>query len=65
MELCEADALKPETLDDVLSGVDTAYYLVHSMASGKKFLQAMRRRRAISQWRQAARGSGASVFSAA
>ena len=36
-ELCEADALKPETLDDVLTGVDTAYYLVHSMASGKKF----------------------------
>ena len=37
VELCEADALKPETLDDVLSGIDTAYYLVHSMASGKKF----------------------------
>jgi uncharacterized protein YbjT (DUF2867 family) len=36
-ELCEADALKPETLDRALSGVDTAYYLVHSMAAGKRF----------------------------
>jgi len=37
VELCEADALKPETLDRALSGVDTAYYLVHSMAAGKEF----------------------------
>lgn len=35
VELCAADALRPETLDRVLSGVDTAYYLVHSMAAGK------------------------------
>jgi uncharacterized protein YbjT (DUF2867 family) len=33
----EADALRPETLDDALSGIDTAYYLVHSMAAGKQF----------------------------
>ncbi len=37
VELCAADALRPETLDRVLSGVDTAYYLVHSMAAGKQF----------------------------
>jgi len=35
--LREADALKPGTLDDVLAGIDTAYYLVHSMAAGKEF----------------------------
>ena len=37
VELCAADALRPETLDQALSGVDTAYYLVHSMAAGKRF----------------------------
>jgi len=36
-EIIEADALKPETLDAALAGVDTAYYLVHSMAAGKDF----------------------------
>jgi len=37
VELCQADALQPETLDAALAGVDTAYYLVHSMAAGKAF----------------------------
>jgi len=37
VELVEADALKPETLVPVLSGVDVAYYLVHSMAAGRDF----------------------------
>lgn len=37
VDIREADALKPETLDAALSGVDTAYYLVHSMAAGKRF----------------------------
>ena len=37
VELCEADALEPSTLDAALQGVDTAYYLVHSMAAGKSF----------------------------
>jgi uncharacterized protein YbjT (DUF2867 family) len=36
-EIIEADALRPETLDAALAGVDTAYYLVHSMAAGKDF----------------------------
>ncbi len=37
IELAEADALRPETLAAVLDGVDTAYYLVHSMAAGRGF----------------------------
>jgi uncharacterized protein YbjT (DUF2867 family) len=37
VELAAADALRPETLDDVLRDVDIAYYLVHSMAAGKDF----------------------------
>jgi uncharacterized protein YbjT (DUF2867 family) len=37
VELMEADALRPETLDAVLSGVDVAFYLVHSMAAGRDF----------------------------
>ena len=37
VELAEADALEPESLDSVLEDVDIAYYLVHSMAAGKSF----------------------------
>jgi uncharacterized protein YbjT (DUF2867 family) len=37
VELVEADALVPDSLPAALRGVDTAYYLVHSMASGKRF----------------------------
>jgi uncharacterized protein YbjT (DUF2867 family) len=36
-ELVTADALDPPTLDAALRGVDTAYYLVHSMAAGPQF----------------------------
>jgi uncharacterized protein YbjT (DUF2867 family) len=36
-EVVEADALKPETLPAALAGIDTAYYLVHSMAAGRGF----------------------------
>jgi uncharacterized protein YbjT (DUF2867 family) len=36
-ELVQADALRPETLQPVLAGCDTAYYLVHSMAAGRRF----------------------------
>ena len=36
-ELCAADALDPEQLDAALQNVDTAYYLVHSMAAGNAF----------------------------
>ena len=37
VETRAADALLPATLDAALEGVDTAYYLVHSMASGRDF----------------------------
>jgi uncharacterized protein YbjT (DUF2867 family) len=37
VELVEADALLPESLPAALAGVDTAYYLVHSMAAGRNF----------------------------
>ena len=37
VDIVEADALRPETLDRALRGVDTAYYLVHSMAAGRQF----------------------------
>ncbi len=37
LELVEADALQPDSLDAALSGIEVAYYLVHSMAAGKNF----------------------------
>ena len=37
VEIVQADALVPESLPAALEGIDTAYYLVHSMASGKGF----------------------------
>ncbi len=37
VELIEADALKPATLDGALQDIDLAYYLVHSMAAGRRF----------------------------
>jgi uncharacterized protein YbjT (DUF2867 family) len=37
VELGEADALEPDSLPRVLEGVDTAYYLVHSMSAGSGF----------------------------
>ncbi|TVP87976.1 MAG: DUF2867 domain-containing protein [Thioalkalivibrio sp.] len=39
VERVAADALKPETLEAALRDVDTAYYLVHSMAAGRNFGQ--------------------------
>jgi uncharacterized protein YbjT (DUF2867 family) len=39
VEIVEADALKPATLSKALAGVSVAYYLVHSMASGRHFGQ--------------------------
>jgi uncharacterized protein YbjT (DUF2867 family) len=37
VECVAADALDPASLDRALVGIDIAYYLVHSMASGKDF----------------------------
>ncbi|WNO09557.1 DUF2867 domain-containing protein [Teredinibacter sp. KSP-S5-2] len=39
VELVEADALSPHTLNKALTGIDTVFYLIHSMASGKKFAE--------------------------
>ncbi len=37
VDIVEADALEPASLAAALGGVDTAYYLVHSMAAGRHF----------------------------
>ncbi|MFO1412446.1 MAG: SDR family oxidoreductase [Burkholderiales bacterium] len=37
VECVAADALDPASLDRALAGIDVAYYLVHSMASGPSF----------------------------
>jgi uncharacterized protein YbjT (DUF2867 family) len=39
VELVQADALDEDTLASALAGVDIAFYLVHSMAAGRKFGQ--------------------------
>lgn len=43
VECVSADALDPPSLRAVLAGVDTAYYLVHSMAAGAAFPELDRR----------------------
>lgn len=37
VDLVEADALVPATLEKALQNIDVAYYLVHSMAAGNNF----------------------------
>jgi len=37
VDIVEADALVPDTLEKALVDIDVAFYLVHSMASGKHF----------------------------
>jgi len=37
VEVVGGDVLEPASLSDALRGVDTAYYLVHSMGSGSEF----------------------------
>jgi uncharacterized protein YbjT (DUF2867 family) len=37
VEIIAADALDPDSLAPALAGIDVAYYLVHSMASGSSF----------------------------
>ncbi len=39
VERVQADALQPETLAAALKDIDVAYYLVHSMAAGRRFGQ--------------------------
>jgi uncharacterized protein YbjT (DUF2867 family) len=42
-EVFAGDLMDPASLDAAMQGVDTAYYLVHSMASGEAFQDADRR----------------------
>ncbi len=37
VELVEADALLPQSLEKVLKNIDIAYYLIHSMGAGRRF----------------------------
>jgi len=52
VEVVQADPLRPETLPPALSGVATAFYLIHSMMSGPDF-----RRRDITAARNFARAA--------
>ena len=56
VEVVEADALSAESLDAALEGIEVAYYLVHSMASGRDYAE--RDRRAAETFRDAAARAG-------
>ncbi|HKK22967.1 MAG TPA: NAD(P)H-binding protein, partial [Pseudohaliea sp.] len=56
VERVAADALVPESLEAALAEVDTAYYLVHSMAAGRGF--SALDRRAASHFARAAGRAG-------
>lgn len=56
VECVAADVLRPESLDAALAGVEVAYYLVHSMGSGKNFPQLDRT--AARNFRRAAERAG-------
>ena len=54
-EVVQGDVLDPDTLAAALAGVDTAYYMVHSMGSREEFQELDR---------QAAKNFGAAAPSA-
>ncbi len=56
VEVFEGDVLKPETLDEVMQGVDVAYYLIHSMGSDGDFME--RDARAARNFGNAAQAAG-------
>lgn len=56
-EVVPGDLLKPVTLPPVLAGVDTAYYLVHSMAGGRSGFE-RRDREAATNFAKAAEKAG-------
>lgn len=56
VECVHADALDPQSLLQALNGVDVAYYLVHSMASGADFSRLDRQ--AAANFRDAAEAEG-------
>ena len=55
-DVCSGDVMRPETLAQGMAGVETAYYLVHSMASSKSFEAADRQ--AAMNFATAAREAG-------
>lgn len=55
-EVVRGDLLKPETLSSAMRGISTAYYLVHSMASGGDFMR--EDREAAKGFASAARAAG-------
>jgi uncharacterized protein YbjT (DUF2867 family) len=55
-DVVKGDVLDPESLQGALVGVDTAYYLVHSMGSGRDF--ASKDRSAAANFARAARAAG-------
>ncbi len=55
-EVVKGDVSDPESLQGALAGVDTAYYLVHSMGSGRDF--AKEDRSAAENFARAARDAG-------
>ena len=57
VEVVQGDLLAPETLAAALSGIDTAYYMVHSMSAGEGTF-ADRDRQAASNFAQAAAQAG-------
>ena len=56
IELCAADLLEPASLAAALEDIDTAYYLVHSMAAGQEF--SALDRQAANNFREAAERAG-------
>ena len=57
VDIVEGDVLEPETLPAVLEGVDTAYYLIHSMASSKEGFED-RDKKAATNFAEAAKKAG-------
>jgi uncharacterized protein YbjT (DUF2867 family) len=57
VEIVKGDLLEPLTLPGVLEGVDTVYYLVHSMAAGRSGFE-RRDRQAAENFTKAATGAG-------
>ena len=56
VEIVAADALDGASLDAALDGIEIAYYLVHSMAAGRRFAELDRR--AANTFREAAERAG-------
>ena len=56
VEVVEGDVLEPDSLPPIFKGVETAYYLIHSMASSSGFEE--RDRQAATNFAEAAKAAG-------